>query len=157
MKVFRNSIAAIGIVLLALLVLPGPVQAADPAGGQGPQAPGPAKVQAESGCPCGCEGCCAGCCGKECMCGHKHGGRGMSPMMEGMKMHMDEVRRIVAALRESEKKMEGLTDQAEFRKAALAHFRMLDDLHESHVRHMDKMMGGAGHEHMHHGHGHHGK
>ena len=87
------------------------------------------------------------------MCGRMHHGHGMPPMMEGMKMHMEEVRKIVAALRDNEKKMEGLTDQAEFRKAAVAHFRMLDDLQESHVKHMESMMG-RGHEPMHHGHEH---
>jgi hypothetical protein len=76
-------------------------------------------------------------------------------MMEGMKKHMDEVRKAVAALREHEKKMEGITDPAQFRKAAIEHFRMLDDLQESHVKHMDSMMGGAGRGPMHHGHGHH--
>jgi hypothetical protein len=157
MKGFRELTAAIGIALFALLVLTGQVQAADPAGGQGAQAPGPSKVQAASGCPCGCEGCCADCCGKDCMGGCRHHGHGMHPVMEGMKKHMEEVRKIVAALRDNEKKMEGLTDQAEFRKAAVAHFRMLDDLQESHVKHMESMMGGAGREHMHHGHGHHGQ
>jgi hypothetical protein len=74
-------------------------------------------------------------------------------MMGGMKMHMEEVRKSVTALREHEKKMEGITDPAEFRKAAVAHFRMLDDLQESHVKHMESMMG-RGHEPMHHGHEH---
>ena len=153
MKGFRKSTAAIGIALLALLVLPGQVQAADPAGGQ---AAGPAKMEAKS--PCMCDCCCGGCecdCGKGRECGHKHGVHGMHPIMEGMKTHMEEVRKIVAALRDNEKKMGGLTDPAEFRKAAIAHFRMLDDLQESHVRHMDSMMGGAGRGHGHHGHGHH--
>ena len=59
------------------------------------------------------------------------------------------MRKSVAALREHEKKLEGITDPAEFRKAAIEHFRMLDDLNESHVKHMDSMMGG-GHEHHHH-------
>jgi hypothetical protein len=70
-----------------------------------------------------------------------HGG---PPMMEGMKKHMEEVRKSVAGLRDHEKKMGGITDTAEFRKAALEHFRMLDDLQESHVKHMESMAGGKG-------------
>jgi hypothetical protein len=140
MKDFRKSTVAIGISLLALLVLPGRLQAVDPSGGQGAQAPEALKAQPMSGCPCECEGCC----------------HGMPPMMEGMKKHMEEVRKIVAALRGHEKKMEGITDPAEFRKAAIEHFRMLDDLQESHVKHMDSMMGGAGRGPVHHGHGRHG-
>jgi hypothetical protein len=147
MNGFRKSTAAIGIALLAILVLPGQVQAADPAGGQ---AAGPAKMEAKSGCACDCD---CGACGKDCLRGHKHHGQGMPPMMGGMKIHMEEVRKSVTALREHEKKMEGITDPAEFRKAAIAHFRMLDDLQESHVKHMESMMG-RGHEPMHHGHEH---
>ncbi|HSL91931.1 MAG TPA: hypothetical protein VK863_04715, partial [Candidatus Limnocylindrales bacterium] len=116
----------------------------------GGQAPGPAKMEGKSGCPCDCD---CDACGKECACGRKHGGHGKHPMMEGMKKHMEEVRKSVAALREHEKKMEGITDPAQFRKAAIEHFRMLDDLSESHVKHMDSMMGG-GREPMHHGHEH---
>lgn len=154
MKGSRKSTAAIGIALLtllALLALPVQGQAADTAGGQ---AAGSAKMEAKS--PCKCD-----CCGEECACGkgqgcgHKHGAHGMPPMMDGMKKHMDEVRKAVAALREHEKKMEGITDPAQFRKAAIEHFRMLDDLQESHVKHMDSMTGGAGSKPMHHGHGHH--
>jgi hypothetical protein len=154
MKGFRKSTAAIGIALLAILVLPGQVQAADPAGVQGAQAPEAVKALPMSGCPCNCEGCCADCCGKDCLCGHKHHGHGIPPMMGGMKMHMEEVRKSVTALREHEKKMEGITDPAEFRKAAVAHFRMLDDLQESHVKHMESMMGRGGQGPMRRGHGH---
>jgi hypothetical protein len=75
-------------------------------------------------------------------------------MMEGMKKHMEEARRIVTALRDHEKKLEGIADPAEFRKAAIEHFRMLDDLQESHVRHMESMMGRGGHGPQHRGHGH---
>jgi len=148
MKGFRKSTAAIGIALFAILVLPGQVQAADPAGGQ---AAGPAKMEAKSGCPCDCD---CDACGKECGCGHKRGGHGKHSMMGGMKMHMEEVRKSVTALREHEKKMEGITDPAEFRKAAVAHFRMLDDLQETHVKHMESMMGRGGQGPMPRGHGH---
>ncbi|MBI5342708.1 MAG: hypothetical protein HZB63_05250 [Deltaproteobacteria bacterium] len=52
--------------------------------------------------------------------------------------------------------MAGITDPAEFRKAAIEHFRMVDGLQESHLKHMESMMGGGGHEHRHHGDGPHG-
>ncbi|NJD61373.1 MAG: hypothetical protein FIA93_01460 [Deltaproteobacteria bacterium] len=155
MKNVRESSVVFVLALFALVLLPQLVLAASPAAGQ---APGPAKMEAKSGCPCDCD--CAGC-GKECMCGHMHGGHGkphgMMGGMEGMKNHMEEVRKSVTALRDHEKKMEGITDPAEFRKAAMEHFRMLDDLHESHVKHMESMMGGMGNEPMRHGHDHQGK
>lgn len=139
-KGYRKSAGIFAMALFALLVLAHVSTAAAPAGGQASE---PSKMEAKSGCPCDCD---CDACGKECMCGRKHGGHGHHPMMEGMKMHMEEVRKSVAALRAHEKKMEGITDPAEFRKAAIEHFRMLDDLSESHVKHMDSMMGG-GHEH----------
>jgi hypothetical protein len=64
--------------------------------------------------------------------------------MEGMKKHLEEARKGIAGLRDHEKKMEGVTDPVEFRKAAIEHFRMLDDLQESHVKHMESMAGGKG-------------
>jgi hypothetical protein len=81
----------------------------------------------------------------------------MPSMMEGMKKHMEEVRTNVRALRDHEKKLEKITDPAEFRKAAMEHFRMLGDIQESHVRHMESVMGGGRQGHGHHGHGHHDK
>jgi hypothetical protein len=138
----RKPAVVFAVALLALLLFPRQAPAADPAGGQ---ATGPAKTEAESGCPCDCDAC-----GKECKSGGMHHGHGMPPMMEGMKKHMEEVRKSVGALREHERTLEGIADPAEFRKAAIEHFRMLDDLQESHVKHMDSMMGG-GHERMHRG------
>lgn len=161
MKNVRESAVVFLLALFALFLLPSPALSAPAASGKAPEQ---AKMEAKSDCPCGCDcgGCGDGCmCGDGCKCGHGHGGRGKPHMMmggmEGMKKHMEEVRNTVAALRAHEKKMEGITDPAEFRKAAMEHFRMLDDLHESHVKHMESMMGGKGQEHMHHGHGHHGK
>jgi hypothetical protein len=148
MKRFRESTSVFAVALFVLLVLPRHAPAEPPSAGQ---APGPAKMEAKSGCPgeCGCPGCgCPGC-GQECGCPRMHHPHGM-PMMEGMKKHMEEVRKRVAALRDHEKKLEGITDPTEFRKAAVEHFRMLDDLHESHVRHMESMAGGMGHGHPHH-------
>lgn len=158
MRNVRESAVVFALALFALFLLPHRALAGSPAVGQAPE---PSKMEAKSGCPCGCDCDCAGC-GQGCMCGQKHGGHGMPHKMmggmEGMKKHMEEVRKTVTALREHEKKMEGITDPAEFRKAAMEHFRMIDDLQESHVHHMEKtMMGGEGHGGMHHGHGHHGK
>jgi hypothetical protein len=149
MKNVRESAVVFVLALSALVLLPHLASSASPASGQAPE---PAKMEAKSGCPCGCGECDCGSCGQECRCGHMHGGHGMPHMMmgmEGMKRHMGEVRKSVSALRDHEKKMEGITDPAEFRKAAMEHFRMLDDLQESHVKHMESMMGGKGHEHPH--------
>lgn len=74
------------------------------------------------------------------------------PTKEGMKNHMEEVRKSIAALRAHEKKMEGITDPAEFRKAAVEHFRMQNNLQESHLKHMETMVGGGGPGHRHQGH-----
>lgn len=152
---FSGSTAVFAIALFALLTLSHRAEAASPAGEQARE---PAKTEATSGCPCEC-----GCgesggdaCGKMGAHGHMHGGQKMHPMMEGMKRHVEEVRKNVAALREHEKKLEGIADPAEFRKAVIEHFRMLDDLHASHVTHMDSMMEERGermqrgHEHPHH-------
>lgn len=148
MKKVRESAVVFVLALFALILFPYHAMAAPPASGQAPE---PSKMEGKSDCPCGCD--CGGC-GKECMCGHMHGGHGKPHMMmggmEGMKKHMEEVRKTVSALRDHEKKMEGVTDPAAFRKEAMEHFRMLDDLQESHVKHMESMMGGKGHEQHHH-------
>jgi hypothetical protein len=133
----RSSLI-IAVALLGLLFLP--LQAsAETAAAKAPEA---AKTQVMSDCPCPCDKC-----PKEGKCGQMHGGHGMPPMMEGMKKHMEEVRKSVAGLRDHEKKLEGVTDPAEFRKAAIEHFRMLDDLQESHLKHMESMAGSKGHGH----------
>lgn len=147
MKRFCGSTTIFAIALFGLLVFPQPAFAAAPTGGE---APGPAKTDAPSGCPCECD---CDACGKMGGAGHMHGAHGAHPMMEGMKPHMEEVRKRVAALRDHEKKLEGIVDPAEFRKAAIEHFRMLDDLQEAHVKHMESMMEKR-HEHMQGGHGH---
>ncbi len=152
MKTFLKAATAVTFALLLLLVLlprqaaTAPPEAAKP----------PAAMAAKTGAPCPGEyDCCCGCghdCGGPCGCrggGHDCGRHGRPPMMEGMKKHMEQVRKSVAALRDHEKKMEGITDPAEFRKAAIEHFRMIDDLEESHVKHMESMAGGAMHRHGH--------
>ena len=62
-------------------------------------------------------------------------------MREKMTGHLDEMKKTVSDLRESEKKMESLTDPQAFRAAVLEHLKKLDDLQESHLNHMEKMMG----------------
>jgi len=117
-------------------------------------APAPAAAKAEAKEPCkgGRENCKSGCPdGKESPCGQKDAGSGKPAMKEGMMKHLDEARKSVAALREHAKKMEGITDPAEFRKAAIEHFRMQDDLQESHVKHIESMMGGGRQGRSHHG------
>ena len=103
-------------------------------------------------CPCGEKGDCGGHQGKhEGMHGkeggHMHGmhmGDG-GPMKEGMGRHMEEMRGTIAKLRALEAKMESLKskdDAAAFRAASLEHSKLLTDLQESHLKHMEGMMGG---------------
>ena len=106
------------------------------------------------GCDCGHEkGCdCAGHRGKhEGMHGkeggHMHGmhGKDGAPMKEGMGRHMEATRGTIAKLRALEAKMEALKtkdDAAAFRAASLEHSKLLTDLQESHLKHMEGMMGG---------------
>jgi hypothetical protein len=118
-----------------------------------------------SGCKCECP------CGEKADCGHgkecgdckgqqgkhegmpcKEGGRmhgkkmaGGPPMKEGMARHMEETRGTIAKLRALEAKMEALKskdDAAAFRAASLEHSKLLTDLQESHLKHMEGMMGG---------------
>lgn len=72
-----------------------------------------------------------------------HGGG--APMREGMARHMEEMRGTTAKLRALEAKMEALKskdDAAAFRAASLEHSKLLTDLQESHLKHMEGMMGG---------------
>lgn len=152
-RTYRRPSVVLAGALLGLLFLAHHATAAStatPAAGQVPQMSNPSKAGSKHS--CGCESCKDGCvCGKECPCGHGgHGGSGKPAMKEEMKKHLEEARKSVAALREHAKRMEAMTDPAEFRKAAIEHFRMQDDLQESHVKHMESMMGGRGH-------GHHGR
>ena len=152
-KTYRRPAMAVAGALLALFFLAHHATAASPAmpcAGQGAQMNEPSKAGSKHCSECGKSGCPDG---KECPHGQKHCGAGKPPAMEGMKNHMEEVRKNIAALRTHEKKMEGITDPAEFRKAAIEHFRMQDDLQESHVKHMETMMGGGGPGHRHQGHG----
>jgi hypothetical protein len=78
---------------------------------------------------------------------HMHGKHvaGGGPMKEGMARHMEETRGTIAKLRAIEAKMEALKskeDAAAFRAASLEHSKLLTDLQESHLKHMEGMMGG---------------
>jgi len=100
-----------------------------------------AMADKESPCPHGCPHCREGC-PKDCP--HRHGKDRMHSMREKMTGHLEEMKKTVSDLRESEKKMESLTDPQAFRAAVLEHLKKLDDLQESHLNHMESMMG-AGH------------
>ena len=100
-----------------------------------------AMADKESPCPCDCPHCREGC-PKDCP--HRHGKDGMPPMREKMMGHLEEMKKAVSDLRESEKKMEAMKEPEAFRAAVLEHLKRLDDLQESHLNHMEKMMG-AGH------------
>jgi hypothetical protein len=119
-------------------------------------------VRADPGSGCGCD--CP--CGEKTGCGHGEGcgcggyqgmHPGMHPGMHGMPMsgehpmkermarHMEETRGTIAKLRALEAKMDSLksTDDAgAFRAASLEHSKLLTDLQESHLKHMEGMMGG---------------
>jgi hypothetical protein len=120
-------------------------------------------VHAEPGCGCPCGGQCG--CGDEanCVCeghhgkhagmlgkggGHMHGKEmaGRGTMKEGMARHMEEMRGTIAKLRALEAKMGTMeapnAAAAAFRAASIEHSKLLTDLQESHLKHMEGMMGG---------------
>jgi hypothetical protein len=79
--------------------------------------------------------------------GHMHGKHvaGGGPMKEGMARHTEEMRGTIAKLRALEAKMDDLKtkdDAAAFRAASLEHAKASTDLQESHLKHMEGMMGG---------------
>ena len=106
-------------------------------------------------CPCGEKPECGH--GEGCDCGGHHGMHGKEgghmhgmqmgdrgPMKEGMVRHMEEMRGTILKLRALEAKMDALKskDDAAFRAASLEHSKLLTDLQESHLKHMEGMMGG---------------
>ncbi|HEX8042449.1 hypothetical protein [Candidatus Deferrimicrobium sp.] len=102
-------------------------------------------VHADPGSGCGCDyGGHEGMHGKEG--GHMHGMHmaGGGPMKEEMTRHMEEMRGTILKLRALEAKMEALKskDDAAFRAASLEHAKLLTDLQDSHLKHMEGMMGG---------------
>lgn len=149
---------ALGMPYLSAL----PVQA-DPGSGHG-------HGHHDGGCPgCPHHGECTGCPGCGCECGYPkgagahpmqdnaaaghggmhgmmHGGKSADPMKERMGKHMEEVRSTVKKLRDIEAKMESLKakdDAAAFRAASLEHAKLLTDIQESHLKHMEGMVGGG--------------
>ena len=71
-------------------------------------------------------------------------GGGAPPMRKAMAAHMEETRATVKKLRALEETMEILKskdDAAAFRAASLEHSKLLTDLQESHLKHMEGMMG----------------
>lgn len=102
-------------------------------------------LYADPGTECGCDcGGHKGMHGKEG--GHMHGMNmaGGGPMKEEMTRHMEEMRGTILKLRALEAKMEALKskDDAAFRAASLEHAKLLTDLQDSHLKHMEGMMGG---------------
>ena len=81
---------------------------------------------------------------KEHMHGKHMGGGG--PMKEGMARHLEETRGTIAKLRALKAKMATLDApsdaEAAFRAVSIAHSKLLTDLQESHLKHMEGMMGG---------------
>ena len=72
-------------------------------------------------------------------------GDGAPAMRKAMGEHLEEMRGTIAKLRALETKMEALTskdDAAAFRAASLEHSRLLADLQDSHLKHMEGMTGG---------------
>jgi hypothetical protein len=118
---------------------------AEPASGSGHECPCGEKCECGHGKGCDCGGH-HGMHGKDG--GHMHGKEmaGKGPMKEGMARHMEEMRGTIAKLRALEAKMESLKakdDVAAFRDASLEHAKLLADLQESHLKHMERMMGGG--------------
>jgi hypothetical protein len=80
--------------------------------------------------------------------GHMHGKHmaGGGPMKEGIARHVEEMRGTIAKLRALEAKMGTLeapnAAAAAFRAASIEHSKLLTDLQESHLKHMEGMMGG---------------
>jgi hypothetical protein len=78
---------------------------------------------------------------------HMHGKHmaGGGPMKEGIARHVEKMRGTIAKLRALEATMEALKskdDATAFRAASLEHSKLLTDLQESHLKHMEGMMGG---------------
>jgi len=105
-----------------------------------PKDAGPAGAE----CPCGTHGAAAGEPGG--MHAMKHGGKDAPPMKERMGKHLETMKSTIRKLRDLEAKMEALKakdDAAAFRAASLEHAKLLTDLQESHLKHMEGMMGGG--------------
>jgi len=169
----KSIVLVLGLVLAAGIPYLGPtaVQADPGCGCHAGKGPGGGCVHHE-GCGPGCphHGECPGCPGCGCECGYPkgagqavppcmqdntavapggmhrmmHGGGGSPPMRAAMGKHMEEMRATVKKLRETEAKMAGqIKDGESFRQLSLEHARLLTDLQESHLKHMEKMTSGG--------------
>lgn len=132
-----NRIGHVGVVIATgwflLFSAAAPLPAAE-----APPAAKAAKAAKGSPCDCGCKCCKEKGCGD---CGHGHGAGMKPPGPEAMKGHVEEMRKSLSALRESEKTLEASAGSDPFRAAVLDHLRKLDDLQASHLEHMESMMG----------------
>jgi hypothetical protein len=73
-----------------------------------------------------------------------HGGKDAPPMKERMGKHLEAMKEKVRKLRDLEAKMAGQVKDGEaFRASSLEHAKLLTDLQESHLKHMEGMMGGG--------------
>ena len=154
----RKALVGMLVLLLAAGVpyLSAPPVRADAGSGHGHGHHGGdcANCPHHDGCP-GCPGCGCECgtpkgagghdnaaMGHHGMHGKMNGGMG-APMKERMGKHLEEIRSTVKKLREIEARMAGqIRDGEAFRASSLEHARLLTDLQESHLKHMEGMMGG---------------
>ncbi|MBE0605903.1 MAG: hypothetical protein IH610_06380 [Deltaproteobacteria bacterium] len=136
MQTKRWTILALAVGMLLAAGVPFPAAQADPGCGHGcPKGAGRAVP------PCMQDNAAAAPGGMHRM---MHGG-GAPPMMGGMAHPMEEMRGAIAKLRALEAKMESLKskdDAAAFRAASLEHSKLLTDLQEWHLKHMEGMMCG---------------
>jgi len=132
-----KRIGPLGIAIAAGIFLLAAAPANVPAAEAAQPAP-TAAAPTESPCRCGCPDCKEPPCGKH---GHRHGGTMAEERMGQMKGHIEEMRRAIADLRESEKKLEASAGSDPFLAAILEHLKRLDDLQASHLEHMEGMMG----------------
>ena len=73
-----------------------------------------------------------------------HGGKDAPPMKERMGKHLEAMRSTIGKLRAIEAKMATQVKDGEaFRASSLDHAKLLTDLQESHLKHMEGMMGGG--------------
>lgn len=127
----------LGIAIAAGIFLFAAVPANVPAA-EAPQPAMTAPAATDSPCDCGCPDCRETPCGKH---GHRHGGMMRGEGLGKMKVHLEEMQRAIADLRENEKKLEASAGSDPFRAAILEHLKRLDDLQASHLEHMEGMIG----------------
>jgi len=73
-----------------------------------------------------------------------HGGKDAPAMKGAMTKHLEGMKEKIRKLREVEARMAGQVKDGEaFRASSLEHAKLLTDLQESHLKHMEGMMGGG--------------